>query len=202
MLIQASDRSFCCRTTDSVLCVHIHRRITMYCDTPLLNSLPERNSAPGLLSQINPTIILPFIVFIFTGTFKIIYSGDEPLSITPSQGSVPARSVQTIRVEYVTRVPGTFYDEATWVFSFTHFFFLNSHSGIWPSYWTHLLSLRLVGGVGARMNVRSSYSQRWPAVARIRTQVLTVASPAFLMIDLPRYPIIHSSIAQLADVRV
>jgi len=41
--------------------------------------------------------------------------------------------------------------------------------------------------VGARVNVRSSYSQQFPVVAWIQTQVLTVASPAVLLIDLSRY---------------
>ena len=50
-------------------------------------------------------------------------------------------------------------------------FFLLGHMAI-------LLSLRLVGAVGGRINARSSYSQWVPAVTWLRTQVLTVASPA------------------------
>ena len=47
-----------------------------------------------------------------------------------------------------------------------------SYSGTWPSCLTDLISLRLVGEVGARIIVKSSYSQRGPATAWI----LTVAS--------------------------
>jgi len=50
-----------------------------------------------------------------------------------------------------------------------------------------LLSLRLVGAVGARTYLRSSYSQRGPTVAWIRTQVLAVASP-LLTTELSRNP--------------
>jgi len=45
--------------------------------------------------------------------------------------------------------------------------FLKFYLGLWPSHLMDLLSLRLVGAVGARINVRGSYSQQGPAVAWI-----------------------------------
>ena len=62
------------------------------------------------------------------------------------------------------------------------------YSGTVPSYLMDFLGLRLVGAVGARINARTSYSQPGPAMVWIRTQVLTVASPARLMTELSRYP--------------
>ena len=50
-----------------------------------------------------------------------------------------------------------------------------------------LLGLRLVVAVGARTIVRSSCSQRGPAMAWIWTQVLAVASPALLPTELSAY---------------
>jgi len=56
--------------------------------------------------------------------------------------------------------------------------------GTWPSYLADLLSLRLVGAVGARINVTSSHSQCGPAMACIRSHVLTIASPDLLTSEL------------------
>ncbi|XP_060072017.1 cilia and flagella-associated protein 47-like [Ylistrum balloti] len=42
------------------------------------------------------------------GDFKIKYSGDKPIAIMPSSGSVPPKSVQMIKVEYVTKQAGVF----------------------------------------------------------------------------------------------
>ena len=49
-----------------------------------------------------------------------------------------------------------------------------------------LLRLRVVGEVGARVNVRISYSQWGPAVTRFRTKVLMVANPCTLTTELSR----------------
>ena len=46
-------------------------------------------------------------------------------------------------------------------------FLFKNYLGTWPSYLTNLLSLRLVGAVGTRINVRNSYSQWWPTPAWI-----------------------------------
>ena len=54
------------------------------------------------------------------------------------------------------------------------------------------LSLRLVGGVGARINVRSSYSQLWPTAARIHWEVITVTS-------FYHWAIVFSQFFQLSD---
>jgi len=43
-------------------------------------------------------------------------------------------------------------------------------------------------GIGARINVKSSYSQWGPAVTWIQTQILSVACPTLLTTDLYRYP--------------
>jgi len=51
-----------------------------------------------------------------------------------------------------------------------------------------LLSLRLVGAEGARINVRSSYSQWGPADPKFRAQALAVATAAFLTAELSRSP--------------
>jgi len=47
-----------------------------------------------------------------------------------------------------------------------------------------LLSLMLVGGVGAKINVRSSFPQRVPTLAWFQTQVLMV----ILITELSHYP--------------
>ncbi|XP_052708553.1 cilia and flagella-associated protein 47-like isoform X1 [Crassostrea angulata] len=41
-----------------------------------------------------------------SGEFKLKYSGDKPIAIMPSSGSVPPKSVQLIKVEYVTKEAG------------------------------------------------------------------------------------------------
>ena len=64
-------------------------------------------------------------------------------------------------------------------------FCVNLHSGTWPFYRMDLLSLRLVGEVGARITVRRSYSQRWPTATCIRTKVLTVSNPVRLPLSYP-----------------
>ncbi|CAH1800026.1 unnamed protein product [Owenia fusiformis] len=46
------------------------------------------------------------------GDFKIKYSGDQPIAIIPSSGTVPAKTAQIIKVEYVTKLQGKFEDEA------------------------------------------------------------------------------------------
>ncbi|KAL5010428.1 hypothetical protein ScPMuIL_012733 [Solemya velum] len=46
------------------------------------------------------------------GEFKIKYSGDQPLAIIPNTGTVPPKSVQLIKVEYVTKIPGKFCENA------------------------------------------------------------------------------------------
>ncbi|XP_021363645.1 cilia- and flagella-associated protein 47-like isoform X2 [Mizuhopecten yessoensis] len=46
------------------------------------------------------------------GDFKIKYNGDKPIAIMPSSGSVPPKSVQMIKVEYVTKQAGTFEEVA------------------------------------------------------------------------------------------
>ncbi|KAK3096977.1 hypothetical protein FSP39_005325 [Pinctada imbricata] len=43
-----------------------------------------------------------------SGEFKIKYSGDKPIVIMPSSGSVPPKSVQLIKVEFVTKSAGRF----------------------------------------------------------------------------------------------
>ena len=53
------------------------------------------------------------------------------------------------------------------------------YSGTWPSNPMDLLSLRLAGEVGARINVRSSYAHRGPAVAWISTQVSRLQTQRF-----------------------
>jgi len=50
----------------------------------------------------------------------------------------------------------------------------------WPSYSTGFLSRRLIGVVGARINVRSLYAPLGPIRVRIRNQVLAVVSPGLL----------------------
>ncbi|XP_071134806.1 cilia- and flagella-associated protein 47-like isoform X3 [Mytilus edulis] len=40
------------------------------------------------------------------GEFKLKYSGDKPLAIVPTSGNVPPKSVQLIKIEYVTKEPG------------------------------------------------------------------------------------------------
>ena len=62
------------------------------------------------------------------------------------------------------------------------------YTGTWPSYLTDLLSLRLVRVVRARINVRSSYLQRGPAVAWIQTKVFTVVSPVLYHWAIPLSP--------------
>ena len=62
------------------------------------------------------------------------------------------------------------------------------YSDTWLTYLTDLLSQRLIGAVGARINVRSSYSQWWPAANWIQTEVLAVASPALLPLSYPDIP--------------
>jgi len=52
------------------------------------------------------------------------------------------------------------------------------YSGTWPSYLTDLLSLRLVGTVGARINVRSSHSQPRPTVTWIWTLRFSQLQPS------------------------
>ncbi|XP_070190234.1 cilia and flagella-associated protein 47-like isoform X3 [Littorina saxatilis] len=42
------------------------------------------------------------------GEFKIDYNGSKPIAIIPNQGSVPPDSVQLIKVEFVSKVPGRF----------------------------------------------------------------------------------------------
>jgi len=51
-----------------------------------------------------------------------------------------------------------------------------------------LLSLRLVGVVGAKINVRSLLSQQGIVVYWIQIQVFMVASPALLTTELSRHP--------------
>ncbi|KAL8606797.1 hypothetical protein ACOMHN_049626 [Nucella lapillus] len=46
------------------------------------------------------------------GEFKIDYGGNKPIAIIPNQGTIPADSVQIIKVEFVTKVPGTFQETA------------------------------------------------------------------------------------------
>ena len=65
--------------------------------------------------------------------------------------------------------------------------FLLFYLGTWPTYLADLLSLRLVGEVGGRINVRSSYPRRGPAGAEILTQGPIVASPALLLTELVSY---------------
>jgi len=55
---------------------------------------------------------------------------------------------------------------------------LFGYSGTWPSYLTDLLSLRLVGTVGARINVRSSHSQPRPTVTWIWTLRFSQLQPS------------------------
>jgi len=50
-----------------------------------------------------------------------------------------------------------------------------------------LLSLRLVGVVGARVSMRSSYAHQEPALAWIKIQALTVASPMLLATEVSCY---------------
>ncbi|KAL4233464.1 hypothetical protein ACF0H5_008145 [Mactra antiquata] len=40
------------------------------------------------------------------GEFKIKYAGNQPIAIMPTSGSVPPKSVQLIKVEFVTKYPG------------------------------------------------------------------------------------------------
>lgn len=40
------------------------------------------------------------------GEFKIKYAGEQPIAIMPTSGSVPPKSVQLIKVEFVTKYPG------------------------------------------------------------------------------------------------
>jgi len=42
--------------------------------------------------------------------------------------------------------------------------FFQFYSGTWSAYLAVFLSARLVGTVGSRINMRSSYSWRWPAM--------------------------------------
>ncbi|XP_013416633.1 cilia- and flagella-associated protein 47 isoform X1 [Lingula anatina] len=46
------------------------------------------------------------------GEFKIKYAGEKPISIIPSSGTVPPRSAQSIKIEYVTKQSGSFQEEA------------------------------------------------------------------------------------------
>jgi len=72
--------------------------------------------------------------------------------------------------------------------NFTIWYFTrNNFLVIRPFHLTYLLSPRLVGEVGTRINVRSSCSQQGPAVAWILTQVPMVAVPALLITELSDY---------------
>jgi len=40
------------------------------------------------------------------GEFKIKYAGDQPIAIMPTSGTVPPKSVQLVKLEFVTKYPG------------------------------------------------------------------------------------------------
>ncbi|XP_076467202.1 cilia and flagella-associated protein 47-like [Babylonia areolata] len=46
------------------------------------------------------------------GEFKIDYAGSKPIAVIPNNGSIPADSVQIIKVEFVSKVPGSFEETA------------------------------------------------------------------------------------------
>jgi len=67
-------------------------------------------------------------------------------------------------------------------------FFFKFYSSTWPSCLADLLSLRLVGAVGAGRYVKSSYSQGRLTGTWIRAKAPTVASPVFLPLNYPILP--------------
>jgi len=79
-----------------------------------------------------------------------------------------------------------------WKVSNTDLSFFSSkfYLGTWSSYLTELISLRLVGAMRARINVRSSYWQRWPTMTWIGTKALA----STLAPELSRYPCVYKSL--------
>ena len=80
---------------------------------------------------------------------------------------------------------------------------LKFYSGTRPSYLTGVLSLRLVGAAGARINVRSSYSQLGPTMTWVRTKVLRLQAQCFYhYATLLSYSSVHKDIACWTSFRI